>query len=145
MKSEHPIVDAPACLREAFALHQAFRRLGFPASALFFLVATCDLCHPYDGAHVKLAWEGKVFITCTGRARGWSGKKLVARWRQMVDAQVSLTEDEWTAVWTGSDVHKKGVDLATALLVKGIRAPCPRRTGPRDSTVVTGEERRPAS
>lgn len=104
--------------REALAVHEAFRRLGFASDDLFFCVAN------KNQVFVKLIHEGKDFAVICGQFNV-PAKQLFDEWKALLEEvnDGSLPEDTMQEIWASSFVYKGRASFITALLTKGFPIP----------------------
>lgn len=114
----------PLAFREALALHEAFRRLGFPSDDLFFLVSeepTTDSTAIYialrSGGHEFNALAGMVLM---------SKKHAMERWTEIVEAVADrerVDEASLLWLWDNSHVRRNVVSFIASLASHGIECP----------------------
>jgi hypothetical protein len=105
-------------LRECLALFEAFRKLGYKAEDIYFMLNTNNGCHT---AHMVLRAEGKEFVCDAGSVKG-TPDEIQEQWRRAGNWWNSTTEENREAVWRGSHVFKNKMDFLMALHTKGFKS-----------------------
>jgi hypothetical protein len=114
----------PQTYREALAVHEGLRRLGFPSDNISVSFAS-DL-HGPDVFHVVLHMQGlPEFTIPVGQLKGVEEKLVYETWIALTTAVVDgTTSDETLArIWADSRVAKSLLSLTAALIVKGLVPP----------------------
>jgi hypothetical protein len=109
-----PIAEYAAPFREGWAVHEAFRRLGFPPDSIHVHKNPS----PDDNLCVVLRHIGKQFAVTVGKVTDdWE-----AEWTAFAQSVNShgFTEAELYDVWDGSFVANNTVSLLLGLKAKGI-------------------------
>lgn len=105
-------------LHEAWAAHEALRRLGFAAADIFFQVGG-----EWRVGHlvfIVLRAQGKEFRCGVGWVEG-APDSIEARWKAFAAdiAAGRVTEAELERLWLKSAARRQAVQLITALSLKG--------------------------
>jgi hypothetical protein len=104
----------PSPIREAWAVHEAFRRLGFPSGSIFMHRNPS----PDENLCVVLRHCGKQFAVTVGKVNDdWE-----AEWECFGSGVNSgaFSETELYEIWDGSFVRNNAVSLLLGLRDKGI-------------------------
>jgi len=117
------LLEEPRVIREALAVHEAFRRLGFPSEQIFVLpgAGAADLFA------VVLKYDGDKQYVVTSGEQGMSFDEMMSRWPRAVEAWNSGPETVRQAIWEGSEILGRAFDLAASLMDRGIEIPHQRR------------------
>lgn len=100
-------------LNEALAVHEAFRRLGFPADELFFAVYK-------DGLAVELRQGEREFVVRVAKPLGVDSALLTAAWTTKVEWWNTIaTEEQRASIWQASQVANGGAVFVLGLAAKG--------------------------
>lgn len=117
--NETPFLSYPAALREALAVHEAFRKLGFTPEQIYM--------HRNPKPHrdivvVVIHLERQFAVTCGGQELN---RKWKERWRELVERynRGDFSEDEFQAWYDRSFVGTRHVELLLGLAQKGIAPP----------------------
>jgi hypothetical protein len=97
---------------EAWATHEAFRRLGYPASAIF-------LHRNPDGVlMIALRHIDKQFAVSLGKV----GKRWAKDWARFIDAvnEGKFSEEDLLEVWSTSAACREGASLLGHMALKGM-------------------------
>jgi hypothetical protein len=113
----HPDNVLPA-FREALAVHEAFRRLGFIPDQLF---VTLD---SESQLFVILKHRGQDFAVCCGEL-SLTEAEFHEQWPALITAVNAgyMTEADMTSIWTNSYVYQNKVRFILAIKAKGIAIP----------------------
>ena len=115
----------PEEVRECWAVHQAFRALGFAPEDIYVAVGG-DARHPEFNAalFVVLKAQGKEFIvTLGGYASEEQAEAVLQQWEAFATFSNDGAFDEgvMTSIYEMSNVMQNKVEFVTALFNKGIR------------------------
>lgn len=105
-------------IREALAMHEALRRLGFPSEAIYL--------HLPDVSQVRvvLQHEGRTFAYDAGNRGELSRAEYARQWEEAAawwNAEGSTAEKE--AIYAGSGIYNQAVRLIRVLRQKGFSLP----------------------
>lgn len=110
--------DFSRTARELWAVHNAFRRLGFPADDLDMVPDTIlDGKAGYAGMQAKQG--DKTFVVSIPRPM--TKEEFSDEWVRLCVQIASFEERELDAVWTTSWVRNNSVGLLVGLHAKGIK------------------------
>lgn len=115
----------PACIKEALAMHEAFRRLGFSADDIF--------CVYYqEQIAIELHTQGKEFVVTCGN-HDFPEEKFPELWKRACalwnGTEPGMTGTTREIIYRGSELMKGGhigIQLIGALQAKGIDPPAVR-------------------
>ena len=117
------LLEQPAALREAVAAFVAFRRLGFPSSAIYLA--------PSDGrVAMTVKWEGEDFTVACGVADGMTREEISRKWWAIASAIQRAPQDELDQLYGESLVRRQSFDMVVALQAKGLHPPACRHQDP---------------
>ena len=124
MKKLDPM-QYPEPIRECWAVHQAFRALGFAPEEIYVAIGK-DARHPqFEAAlFVVLRAQGKEFlVTLDGYASEAAAEAAVNQWEAFATFSNDGTFDEGVlkVIYDTSNVIQNKVEFITALYNKGIR------------------------
>jgi hypothetical protein len=114
-----PFLDYPAPLREALAVHEAFRKLGFTSDQIYIHRNP----EPLSDIVVVIYQHGKSLATTLGRLEGeeadWRGQ-----WKELVERfNAGEIDTDFDAFYEQSYIRAHYVDLLFMLNAKGIEPP----------------------
>lgn len=121
-----PVVTSrvwPTCVTEALALHEMFRRMGFPADDLFVHVYGPDAQYPDRRRHVQFqAVQGVNFHkrTMTIDINEDCSQFTLDLWAQAVAWWNKATDDEMFEIYFNSKALSLAVPLLGVLIRKGM-------------------------
>lgn len=126
------LLKQPMFIREALAVHEAFRRLGFKPEDIF--VAPGE--GPNDLMKIALAmkFSPKDFfiVDIETSPQGMTRDELMSMWPSIIEAWNAAPEEVLQKIWDESDVSGNGFALMMALQRKGVKLPkYPGLTKPR--------------
>ncbi len=124
LQAQHP------ALIEAFCVHQALGKLGFPMESIFFTHSDIRNNTTHVVAAVLLKWKGRQFTVFCGSYEG-TALAMCDAWAAVLAHQKDPTEEELAAIYEKSDVRKHHVRFVMALQAKGIHPPCTPNFGDR--------------
>ncbi len=121
--------EVPPAYREAVAVHEAFRRLGFKSEDLYFRMANVN--------QVFIQWLGKNnenFSVVCGEVDG-DKEHVFQLWTDLVKSIVSgdFPEESLQQIFNESHIFKNSVGFLTALHRKGIDVPNRQKKPPEQS------------
>ena len=109
------LLEQPQALREAVAVFEAFRRLGFPSSAIYLVPS-------HGSVAIRVVWEGNDFTVTCGPAPG-TAEEIAAQWTEIASAIPTVPESHLDHVYVNSLVRRQSVDMLVALQAKGLHPP----------------------
>ncbi|MDO8690529.1 MAG: hypothetical protein Q7R39_11060 [Dehalococcoidia bacterium] len=99
-------------LNEALAIHETFRRLGFPADDIF---VGADI----EKFYVELRSQGKTFIVTCGLGN-YDDEEIRHLWPVRATAwNTTMTFEEREAIYRNSSILSRAVQLLSALKQRG--------------------------
>jgi hypothetical protein len=107
-----PLLSHPRVYREALAVHEALRRLGFVAEEIF-------VAEGADGVHVVLRHAGKEFRVTLGPSSP-PFEEFAQRWPRAVRDYNAASDAALQALWEDSEVSLRLAHFVIAMEVKGI-------------------------
>jgi hypothetical protein len=111
--------------REALAVHEGLRRLGFPSDNISVSFGPSDP-HGPDVFHVVLHMQGlPEFTIPVGQLKGVEEKLVYETWIALTTAVVDGTtsDDVLARIWADSRVARSLLSLTASLIVKGLIPP----------------------
>lgn len=109
----------PKPYRDCFAVHEAFRRLGFDAEQLF--VGFGEVSGRADVLHIQLQAQGKTFTVIVGLLPGAERADVFATWQVFALSVAGMREEDLQGFW--NDAPFSRADLVFALHAKGFAFP----------------------
>lgn len=99
-------------LNEALAVHEVFRRLGFPADDIF---VGADI----EKLFVELRSQGKTFVVTCGHG-DYAQEQIAEGWTRKCNAwNKTMTHEERELIYRNSSILKQSVKLLFALRTRG--------------------------
>lgn len=106
-------------LHEVWAIHQAFRKLGFSADNIFVTNDGIDRARGIVCVSVVLKTHGTLFCVTTDPVDDYD--QFRTEWLAFLEtANTHMSELELARIWARSHVSKQTVALVHALMAKGI-------------------------
>lgn len=126
--------DLHPAIRECLAIHEAFRKLGFPPEKLFLGLNQ----KPKQFLYVQLKAEKEFVVIANPPAAAasktkWTQASLTAAWKRAVRAYntdgtpASFTDAQRQELFEASWIAHNIVDLISGIVLKGIKIPEPSR------------------
>lgn len=126
MARENPLLTLPEPAREALAVFQSLRRLGFPSEAIFMgprpAVAFAGSTLSANMLVVRLSWRGVEWNGICG-AWGKDDPPFETIAPRMFDALIEATDDEMHEVFKSSHAWTNEEAFTASLVRKGIVPP----------------------
>lgn len=111
-------MNLPKQIKEALAVHEAFRRLGFPSENIFI-----SFDEENDDLLVILEWNADFVVHCGKWTEGKT--RLIEVWDAAVDWwNGAATDEEMHNIWFSSKVFELRSGFTVKLIECGIKIPC---------------------
>lgn len=114
----YSIANVHPVLREALAVFELFRKIGFSADQIYFVIP--------DSRDVAVELH---VGTETGAVRvgslppSMSRDDAFAKWQEIARHMSEIPEAELTALWERSEARRSSVQIMTAIRLRGIALP----------------------
>lgn len=110
--------DYSKTVRELWALHNAFRRLGFPADDIYMCPDT--ILHGETGyAGIQVSQNGKTFAVSVPRDS--TAEELVKEWDRFCAQLPEFKDWELNAIYVASFAREAGAGIVIGLQAKGFK------------------------
>lgn len=118
------IYDFSVTVRELWSIHEAYRKLAFPAADID-MVTNAVLEGQLGYCGMQVTQGDKTFVVSVPRPM--SEQELFNEWGLFVEALKSMSDSELNAVYAGSFIRNNSVGLLIGLQVKGFDTSIPRK------------------
>ena len=112
------VADFPPVVREALAVHELFRRLGFRSEDIYI-----EFYDKLKEVAVLLKAQGTDFRVFIGGSAPYTHEQFRALWLKSIAAVNAMSDEEAAPIWEGSKVRNECIQIAERLLAKGLVPP----------------------
>lgn len=110
------LADYPQVYRELYAMHEFFRRLGFPADNLNVLMDR------ENSIGYVLKWRGKEHTVRLGKIVGVTQAEFFAMWSEIIELINTgvIEEEELQDAWYGSVIFQMKEQVLANMAARGL-------------------------
>lgn len=110
------LADYPPVYRELYAMHEFFRRLGFPSDNLNVLMDR------ENNVGYVLSWKGQEHTIRLGKIIGITQPEFFAVWGEIIELinGGTIEEEELQDAWYGSVIFQRKEEVMQNMIARGL-------------------------